>query len=146
MPKVGTEANAIRVAIIGSGPAGFYAVSYFLKQKGLAVELDIGDVSQGLYTARWIKRGPTGVIGANKTCVQETVGCMLKDLCARKLMSSDVSSRGDLTAIIRSRQPQLVTYEDWQKIDSAEISKGEAEDRTRGKFTSVDEILSVLKG
>ena len=43
MPKVGTEANAMRVAIIGSGPAGFYTVSHFLKQKGLAVELDIYD-------------------------------------------------------------------------------------------------------
>ena len=71
---------------------------------------------------------------------------MLEDLHAGKLLSSDVSSREDLTAFIRSRQPQLVTYEDWKKIDSAEISKGEAENRPRVKFTSVDEMLSFLKG
>ena len=105
-----------------------------------------GDILQGLYTAGWIKRGPTGVIGTNKTCAQETVGCMLEDLHAGKLLSSDVSSREDLTAFIRSRQPQLVTYEDWKKIDSAEISKGEAENRPRVKFTSVGEMLSFLKG
>lgn len=105
-----------------------------------------GDVLQGLYTAGWIKRGPTGVIGTNKTCAQETVGCMLEDLRAGKLLSSDVSSRADLTAFIRARQPQLVTYEDWKKIDSAEISKGKAENRFRVKFTSVDEMLSFLKG
>ena len=43
MPKVGTEANALRVAIIGSGPAGFRIVSYFFKQEGLAVKLIIYD-------------------------------------------------------------------------------------------------------
>ena len=51
---------------------------------------------QGLYTAGWIKRGPTGVIGTNKTCAQETVGCMLEDLRAGKLLSSELSGRDDL--------------------------------------------------
>ena len=43
MAEVGAEANPLRVAIIGSGPAGFYTVSNFFKQKGLSVELDIYD-------------------------------------------------------------------------------------------------------
>ena len=41
MAEVGAEANPLRVAIIGSGPAGFYTVSNFFKQKGLSVELDM---------------------------------------------------------------------------------------------------------
>ena len=32
MAEVGAEANPLRVAIIGSGPAGFYTVSNFLKK------------------------------------------------------------------------------------------------------------------
>ena len=104
-----------------------------------------GDVLQGLYTAGWIKRGPTGVIGTNKTCAQETVGCMLEDLRAGKLLSSEVSGRDDLIEFIRSRQPQAVTYEDWKKIDYAEVSKGAVENRPRVKFTRVDEMLSFLK-
>lgn len=106
----------------------------------------LGDVLQGLYTAGWIKRGPTGVIGTNKTCAQETVGCMLEDLRAGKLLTSEVSGRDDLIEFIRSRQPRMVTYEDWKKIDYAEVSKGAAENRPRVKFTSVDEMLSFLKG
>ncbi len=41
MSEVGTEGQPLRVAIIGSGPAGFYTVSNFLKQKGLNVEMDM---------------------------------------------------------------------------------------------------------
>ena len=43
MSAVGTEGNPLRVAIIGSGPAGFYTVSNFLKKKELAVEFDMYD-------------------------------------------------------------------------------------------------------
>ena len=71
---------------------------------------------------------------------------MLEDLRAGKLLSSEVSGRDDLIEFIRSRQPQVVTYEDWKKIDYAEVSKGAAENRPRVKFTSVDEMLSFLKG
>ena len=41
MSKVGSESNPLRVAIIGSGPAGFYTVSNFLKQTDLTVEMDM---------------------------------------------------------------------------------------------------------
>ena len=43
MSEIGTESNPLRVAIIGSGPAGFYTVSNFFKHKDLAVELDMFD-------------------------------------------------------------------------------------------------------
>ena len=43
MANIGTESNPLRVAIIGSGPAGFYTVSNFFRQKELTVELDMYD-------------------------------------------------------------------------------------------------------
>ncbi|MFF2554260.1 FAD-dependent oxidoreductase [Nocardia sp. NPDC058058] len=33
----------------------------------------------GVYTAGWIKRGPTGVIGTNRTCAEETITSLLAD-------------------------------------------------------------------
>ncbi len=41
MPKVGTEARPLRVAIVGSGPAAFYAAEHLLNQEGLHVEIDM---------------------------------------------------------------------------------------------------------
>jgi ferredoxin--NADP+ reductase len=41
MSGIGTEGNPLRVAIIGSGPSGFYAAEYLQKQKNLVVEIDM---------------------------------------------------------------------------------------------------------
>jgi ferredoxin--NADP+ reductase len=43
MTQVGTDAHPLRVAIIGSGPAAFYAAEYLFKQKDLVVEVDMFD-------------------------------------------------------------------------------------------------------
>ena len=41
MPPVGTDARPLRIAIIGSGPAAFYAADHLLKQDGLHAEVDM---------------------------------------------------------------------------------------------------------
>jgi ferredoxin--NADP+ reductase len=43
MTLVGTETNPLRVAIIGSGPAAFYAADELLKQKDFVIEIDMFD-------------------------------------------------------------------------------------------------------
>ena len=43
MSEVGSAEQPLRVAIIGSGPAGFYTVSNFLKHKDIHVEMDMFD-------------------------------------------------------------------------------------------------------
>ncbi len=43
MNELGTAASPIRVAIIGSGPAGFYAAEHLLKQEEPAIEVDMFD-------------------------------------------------------------------------------------------------------
>ena len=43
MTQLGTTANPLRVAVIGAGPSGFYAADHLLKQKALAVEVDLFD-------------------------------------------------------------------------------------------------------
>ena len=39
-----------------------------------------GSPLPGEYVAGWLKRGPTGVIGTNKSDAAETVRCLLEDL------------------------------------------------------------------
>ena len=43
MASVGTPETPLRVAIVGSGPAGFYAAEHLLKQEDVAVEVDMYD-------------------------------------------------------------------------------------------------------
>jgi ferredoxin--NADP+ reductase len=46
---------------------------------------DRGRVGDRTYVVGWIKRGPTGFIGTNKTCAQETVEQMVQDANAGRL-------------------------------------------------------------
>lgn len=108
------------------------------------VTTESGDVVEGLYVAGWIKRGPTGVIGTNKTDAQETVNCMAEDAQAGRVFSPAHPGIDEAREFVESRQPQLVSYDDWSKIDEAEIGRGEPLKRPRVKFTRVDEMLEVL--
>lgn len=98
----------------------------------------------GEYTAGWIKRGPSGVIGTNKPDAAETVVAMLEDFHKGILLTPAQPSAADVEALIKEKQPRFVTYEDWQKIDAAELAKGEAEGRVRVKFTTVEEMLELV--
>ena len=104
-----------------------------------------GAVLRGLYTAGWIKRGPTGVIGTNKTCAKETVACMLEDLAAGHILAPVDASIEGARALITKRQPEAVSYEEWMKIDQEEVSRGLAQHRPRVKITHREELLSLAK-
>jgi ferredoxin--NADP+ reductase len=48
-------------------------------EAGGTVPNDGGRVRPGVYVTGWIKRGPTGFIGTNKSCAQETVRSLVED-------------------------------------------------------------------
>ena len=52
MDKAGSESNPLRVAVVGSGPAGFYATEELLKQTEIKVQVDLFDKlrSAGIFT------------------------------------------------------------------------------------------------
>ena len=52
------------------------------------------------------------------------------------------SSVGRLFA---QRGVRPVTFEDWERIDAEEKSKGQIEGKPRAKFTDVNEMVDVLK-
>jgi len=103
-----------------------------------------GKPMTGLYTAGWIKRGPTGVIGTNKTCAQETVMMMVEDLQAGHILEPTCSGIVDAKTLVDSRVPESFSYEDWRKIDATETSRGESEGRPRVKFTRIADMLTEL--
>lgn len=103
-----------------------------------------GEQVIGDYTAGWIKRGPSGVVGTNKPCAIETVDALLEDVQAGKVLSPDAPSREALEALLDSRGVRYVSYDDWKILDTLELEHGKAAGRPRVKFTSVDEMLAAV--
>lgn len=97
----------------------------------------------GVYACGWIKRGPSGVIGTNKTDASETVDNLLADWVAGRL-SHDQESTADLTEVLRDRNVRFTTWDDWQILDRLETERGASNGRPREKFTTLDEMLSAL--
>ena len=98
----------------------------------------------GQYTAGWIKRGPTGVIGTNKPDAAETVEAMLADARAGKVLSPTNATAAAAVALVGSHNVRLVTYDDWRRLDALELSHGKEQGRPRIKFTRVDDMLAAL--
>jgi ferredoxin--NADP+ reductase len=103
---------------------------------------DHGRVIPGVYVAGWVKRGPTGFIGTNKTDAEETVDQILDDLDAG-VVPEPVGTTQGLRGVIRNRQPGMVDLAGWQAIDAEERRRGDASGRPRVKIVDVDEMRRV---
>jgi ferredoxin/flavodoxin---NADP+ reductase len=93
----------------------------------------------GVYVTGWIRRGPRGVIGSNKQCAAETVGCLLADAQAGKLSHR---SDGAVTQALSASRKQVVSFGGWQRIDRIERQAGSAQRRPRIKQTDIGELLA----
>jgi ferredoxin--NADP+ reductase len=98
----------------------------------------------GHYAAGWIKRGPSGVIGTNKKCAQETVNHLLADTSEGKLLQPESPEPSAVDELLGARGVRFVSFEDWQAIDQAEVGRGEPHGRPRVKFVRVEEMLEAL--
>lgn len=102
--------------------------------------------SRNEYVVGWIKRGPTGVIGSNKSDSQETVDTLIADLSGAQLADFDENHSRRLAEWLVERQPKVVTDDHWRLIDEYERSAGEPHGRPRVKLTSVAEMLRIGHG
>jgi ferredoxin--NADP+ reductase len=118
--------------------------SVVLNDKGRVLDPDTKQPTVGEYTAGWIKRGPTGVIGTNKPDAAETVECMFEDVARGAVLEPRHPEATAAEALVRQRQPNFFSYADWLKLDTIEVSRGRAQGRPRVKFTSIDEMLAAL--
>ncbi|OGQ17693.1 MAG: NADP oxidoreductase [Deltaproteobacteria bacterium RBG_16_71_12] len=95
----------------------------------------------GLYTAGWIKRGPSGVIGTNKACAVETVNHLLAD--RESLPKAQGRDSAAVSALLSARGVKVISFADWQKIDAAEIERGKAKGKARDKVATWAELLEA---
>ncbi len=96
----------------------------------------------GLYAAGWIKRGATGIIGTNKRDSNATVKALVADIPA--LCPCAEPDGRAVRHLLASRGVRVVSFEDWQRIDAAEIARGEAKGKPREKFIRVEDMLATL--
>ncbi len=97
----------------------------------------------GLYVAGWIKRGPQGVIGTNKSCAAETVAQVLADLEAGTLPRRGGTSEA-MDELLASRGVRVTDWAAWQRLDTEEQARGAPAGRPREKIVSVEEMLDVI--
>ncbi|MGX6448560.1 FAD-dependent oxidoreductase [Patulibacter sp. S7RM1-6] len=108
---------------------------------GRVLDPATGDPVPGVYTAGWVKRGPSGVIGTNKKCAQDTITELLADLQAGAV--PEPTETGDVAELVAERVPDHIDFAGWQRIDAHEQALGEPQGRPRVKLTSVAEMLEV---
>ena len=111
-------------------------------EDGRVVDPADGRPVAGSYVAGWIKRGPTGFIGTNKSCAMQTVSQLVDDF-NNGLLTDPPRRRGGLEALVRDRRPEVIDAAGWQAIDAAERRRGEAAGRPRVKFTTVPDMMAA---
>ncbi|MBB6124187.1 FAD-dependent oxidoreductase [Sphingobium subterraneum] len=100
---------------------------------------DEGRILPGLYCVGWARRGPTGTIGTNKPD-----GAMIADKIAEDIgEGSGKAGREALEALIEQRGTRIVTFQDWQNIDAAEIARARP-GAPREKFVHVGDMVAAL--
>ncbi|MFJ4857863.1 FAD-dependent oxidoreductase [Streptomyces sp. NPDC088730] len=96
------------------------------------------------YVVGWIKRGPSGGIGANRTCAAETVGSLLADAVAGVLPSPAPPPRA-FHRLARSRSRDVVDARGLAAIERAELAGGREQGRPRVKLDTVPALVAAAK-
>ena len=116
------------ITAIGYEAASLEGIPY---EKGKVVNTD-GRVKENVYVVGWAKRGPSGVIGTNKSDAADVMKLLVEDL-------KDPKSSGDVTDVITHNR--VVTQQHWQVINAAEVAAGESVGKPRRKSVAREELL-----
>ena len=101
-------------------------------ENGKVVNVD-GRVQGNMYVVGWAKRGPSGVIGTNKSDASAVI----------ELLSSDLKSpknKDDISDLLNGKT--VVTQKDWEAINAAEIAAGEPLSKPRRKGITWDQLMA----
>jgi ferredoxin--NADP+ reductase len=118
------------ITAIGYEAASIPGIPY---ERGKVVNND-GRVGENLYVVGWAKRGPSGVIGTNKSDASDVMKLLLEDLKSAK-------SNGDITDLLANKSH--VSQSNWEAINAAEIAAGEPLGKPRKKAVTREELLSL---
>jgi len=94
-----------------------------------------GHVEQNLYTTGWAKRGPTGVIGTNKSDSTDVVELIIENLSEPK------TSEG-ITALLKSGH-EVIDQLAWEKINASEVISGEIAGKPRVKEVKRETLINL---
>jgi len=118
------------VTAIGYQAAPLEGIPY---ENGKVVNVD-GRVAPETYVVGWAKRGPSGVIGTNKSDAADVMKLLVEDLKSPK-------NAGDISDVITHNR--VVTQSHWQAINEAEIAAGEPVGKPRRKAVVREELLKL---
>ena len=118
------------ITAIGYEAAPLAGIPY---EKGKVVNRD-GHVRDNLYVVGWAKRGPSGVIGTNKSDAADVMNLLVGGL-------SEPKSAGDISDLIGDKK--VVTQQHWEQINAAEVAAGEPLGKPRKKAVSREELLNL---
>ena len=118
------------ITAIGYQAASINGVPY---ENGKVVNTG-GRVKENLYVVGWAKRGPTGVIGTNKSDAAAVVELIINDMKSPK-------NAGDISDLLTNQV--VVDQKAWQKINEAEVAAGELKGKPRVKSIKRDELLKL---
>ena len=120
------------ITAIGYEAASLEGLPY---EKGKVVNTD-GRVDENVYVVGWAKRGPSGVIGTNKSDAADVMKLLVEDL-------GTPMNSGDITDVITHNK--VVTQQHWQAINEAEVAAGEPLGKPRRKAVDREELLKLGK-
>jgi ferredoxin--NADP+ reductase len=94
-----------------------------------------GHVAHNVYVVGWAKRGPTGVIGTNKSDSADVVELIIKNLKKPK------ASEG-VRALLKSGH-EIIDQTAWEKINASEVISGEIIGKPRVKIFDNKKLISL---
>ena len=118
------------ITAIGYEAASIEGIPY---ERGKVVNTD-GFVRENLYVVGWAKRGPSGVIGTNKSDAADVMQLLAGSL-------QEPKNAGDITEILNHNQ--VVTQMHWEQINAAEVAAGEPLGKPRRKAVLREELLNL---
>jgi ferredoxin--NADP+ reductase len=102
-------------------------------EKGKVLNTE-GRVAENVYVVGWAKRGPSGVIGTNKSDAADVMNLLLADM-------SEPKPATELTSLITTNK--VISQSNWESINAAEIAAGEPHGKPRIKAVSREELLRL---
>ena len=118
------------ITAIGYEAASIPGIPY---QSGKVVNTD-GHVKENLFVVGWAKRGPSGVIGTNKSDASDVMKLLVEDLKSSK-------DNGDVNDLLKDKK--FVSQSHWEAINAAEVAAGEPLGKPRKKFVSREDLLKI---
>ena len=118
------------ITAIGYEAASIPGIPY---QSGKVVNTD-GRVKENLFVVGWAKRGPSGVIGTNKSDASDVMKLLVEDLKSAK-------NKGDVSDLLKEKK--FVSQSHWEAINAAEVAAGEPLGKPRKKAVLREELLGL---